>query len=122
VKKLKEFRTFKFCSNCGEFKHVSEFYRDKGKRNGLAITCKSCRSKYSKEYYQENRERILDMAKDFQVEHYQKTKKSKLSGGSGPEYSCLECGKAFWGWPEDNTCPDCGEKLILAKKHKKIKL
>lgn len=61
------------------------------------------------------------MAKDFQVEHYQKVKKRKFSGGSGPEYSCLECGKTFWGWSEDNTCPDCGGQLVPAKKHKKIK-
>jgi len=121
---LPEFNCFKFCPGCGEFKYISEFYKDKGKRNGLAITCKACWSKYkySKEYYQKNRERILDMAKDFQVEYYQKIKKSKLSGGSGPEYSCLECGKAFWGWSEDNTCPDCGGQLVPAKKHKKIKL
>jgi len=122
VKELKEFRTFKFCSSCGEFKHVSEFYRDKGKRDGLAITCKACRSKYSKEYYQKNRERILDMAKDFQAKNYQKVKKRKFSGGLGPEYRCSDCRKAFWGWSEDNTCPDCGGKLILVKKHKKIKL
>jgi len=86
---LQELNYFKFCSGCKEFKYISEFYKDKGKRNGLDITCKACRSKYSKEYYQ-------------------KTKKSKLSGGSGLEYSCLECGKAFWGWSEDNTCPYCG--------------
>ena len=81
---MKEFRTFKFCSSCGEFKHVSEFYRDKGKQNGLAITCKSCRSKYSKEYYQKNRGRLLDIAKDFQAKYYQKVKNRKLSKGSGP--------------------------------------
>jgi redox-regulated HSP33 family molecular chaperone len=35
-------------------KEEREFYKDKDKRNGLAIICKACRSKYkySKEYYQ----------------------------------------------------------------------
>jgi hypothetical protein len=28
--------------------------------------------------------------------------------------------KIFWGWSGSDICPNCGGKLILAKKHKKL--
>jgi rRNA maturation endonuclease Nob1 len=36
------------------------------------------------------------------------------------EYICQNCQKSFFGWAESNICPECGGKLILAKKYKKL--
>ena len=45
----------KKCSKCGEVKAVSEFTRDKTKKDGLYSSCKRC----TKEYYLNNREKLL---------------------------------------------------------------
>ena len=51
----------KKCSNCGELKPFSEFSKDKCSKDGLQSNCKKCR----KEYYENNKEKILKQKKDY---------------------------------------------------------
>jgi len=40
----------KQCSKCNETKSLSEFYRDKGRKDGHEYQCKSCKSAYERQY------------------------------------------------------------------------
>ena len=45
----------KFCSKCKKEKLLTEFHKEKLKKDGLGIWCKSCRRKDKKKYYKQNR-------------------------------------------------------------------
>jgi len=55
----------KKCSTCGEEKPLDEYYKDKSRKDGLAGRCKLCK----KQYYQENKERILEQKKQYNQEN-----------------------------------------------------
>lgn len=42
--------TTKTCSKCGKEKHIDEFHRHKGSKDGRYWWCKACRSEYNSEY------------------------------------------------------------------------
>ena len=46
----------KYCSSCKEHKPLSEFNKNKKKKDGLQTTCRSCNATRSKEYYLDNRD------------------------------------------------------------------
>jgi hypothetical protein len=49
----------KYCGKCGELKPETEFHANKQQIGGLHPYCKACRNKAKKEYYEENKDRIL---------------------------------------------------------------
>lgn len=55
----------KICSRCGRELPISEFSKDKTKKDGLHTCCKQCR----KQYYAEHREDILEKQKQYNTEH-----------------------------------------------------
>jgi 5-methylcytosine-specific restriction endonuclease McrA len=55
--------TEKRCTKCGEWKLFSEFSKDKQKKDGYTCHCKNCHNAYR----QENRDYILDKAKEYQI-------------------------------------------------------
>ncbi len=67
---------YKTCTKCKLSKSLLEYYKDKGKKDGLYCYCKSC-SKHNKkiyynnnkdkikEYYEDNREHLLDYNKQW---------------------------------------------------------
>ena len=73
----------KECGTCHELKDVTEFYKYKRNKDGILTICKDCMkdykkknkthiAKYHKDYYQENREKLIDYQKKLQ-----KSKKNK---------------------------------------------
>jgi hypothetical protein len=71
----------KKCSKCGEVKSVSEFSKDKSRKDGSCNQCKSCvnqyyqdhkeeRKQYNKQYYQDHREE----RKQYKQDHKEKIK------------------------------------------------
>lgn len=64
----------KKCSKCGEEKELSEFSKDKNGKFGLKSKCKSC----FKEYYNDNREKILLGNKIYRGENPEKEKEYHL--------------------------------------------
>jgi len=55
----------KRCSKCGVLKTLSEFYKHKRGKDGLAWSCKSC----NKEYKEKNKEKISLRTKKYNQEH-----------------------------------------------------
>ena len=48
--------TEKQCSTCGEYKHISEFCKDKSRGDGRSYVCRTCHSIRSKRYDSANKE------------------------------------------------------------------
>ena len=77
------------CGKCHEIKEVSEFPKNKGKKDGVETTCNKCRKKQKVEYYKQNadkkreyqteyRKQNIDKIKEYQAEYYkQNTNKIK---------------------------------------------
>lgn len=73
--------TTKACTKCGEIKPATLdfFHKDPHKKTGLTSNCKSCKSQYykdnskkSSEYYQNNREKILERTKQYREANHEK--------------------------------------------------
>lgn len=46
----------KVCTKCNSDKELSEYYKDKSKKDGLSSSCKSCKNKQNIEYQATNKE------------------------------------------------------------------
>ena len=58
----------KKCKKCGLEKELTEFNKDKSKKDGRVTCCKVCR----KQYYQANREKIAEQRKQYRQENREK--------------------------------------------------
>lgn len=78
----------KRCSKCKEIKPLSEFYRNRSKRNGLENCCKICSEKTIKKYNQTERGKKVRKLADYK---YQRSEKNKVNQR---HYAQSEKGKA----------------------------
>lgn len=78
----------KKCSKCGEWKPISEFSKDKCSKDGLHSRCKMCKKEYyennkekilkqKKEYYENNKEKILEQQKEYRENNKEKINKQQ---------------------------------------------
>jgi hypothetical protein len=65
----------KICSKCKIKKELSEFYKNKKKKDGLCGYCKSCWSIFHKEYRVKNSEKEKDRHSKYRLENKEKIKK-----------------------------------------------
>jgi hypothetical protein len=49
----------KTCTKCSEIKALTEFHRDKSRKDGFANRCKLCVTTHVKNYYVANREKVI---------------------------------------------------------------
>ena len=74
IKALYDFEIIKKCSKCGIVSLKSNFHKNNTRNDGLYNQCKVCR----KDYYNENRDRLLNKRKFYtkenrdQIKEYQK--------------------------------------------------
>ena len=64
----------KYCSRCKQEKSKTEFNKRKYSKDGLRSCCRLCSKKYNKEYYQVNKDKILESQK----EYYETNKDKRL--------------------------------------------
>ena len=50
----------KICSKCGESKPISKFNRDRSRKDGFASRCKACKKEDARDYYERNREAVIE--------------------------------------------------------------
>jgi len=73
----------KICTKCGDKKLISEFSKDKNKKDGLCLWYKKCKSKY----YEINKEKILEQNKKWCKSNPEKIRKiDKKWRKNNPEY------------------------------------
>lgn len=61
--------TEKICSQCGDPKPLTEFYKYKRCKDGHVNRCKACYSDYRKQQYIENKEEIRTKQKEYNAAH-----------------------------------------------------
>ena len=66
--------TQKICGKCKESKPFKEFTKSKNGLLGLHNFCRECLSKYNKEIYQRDKEKIKEKVKEWNAEHVENTK------------------------------------------------
>ena len=77
--------TTKLCTKCNTTKVITEFHKDKTKKDGFYPSCKECRKKsldnplikqkkkeYNKKYWEENREKLIEQNKQYRKENLDK--------------------------------------------------
>lgn len=64
----------KICSKCGRELPLSEFYKDRSKKDGLQYKCKQCIKQHSKQWYADNAEHKKQYDKQYRAEHREKMK------------------------------------------------
>ena len=81
----------KKCTKCKVDKEITEFFKDKQKKNGIYPSCKECNEEYrkehhkeyykdkikehKKEYYKENKDKIIERQKEYDKENKDKINK-----------------------------------------------
>jgi len=67
--KIKFAEPMKKCTKCGELKPINEFNRHVGHREGLQSRCRICQRDSQREFYNNNRERVLIRQKTYRSNH-----------------------------------------------------
>lgn len=67
----------KICSLCGEFKDFAEFHKDNRQQDGYVSKCKVCRNARMKQYYEENKEEVLQRNAQYVEKNKEKVKKMR---------------------------------------------
>ena len=62
----------KVCSKCKEEKPITEFGKDKGRKDGRKYNCKVCRRESQKKYYEDNQEKERARIKKYKEDNREK--------------------------------------------------
>lgn len=75
---LEYFTKTKRCPKCGQYKELSLFYKNKGRKDGYSALCGECQRKFHRAYYYKNiekvRKRYREIDKKFRLENPEKIK------------------------------------------------
>ncbi len=82
----------KQCSKCKQSKSLSEFNKNKWKKDGLQTRCRTCTTKQHRSYYNKNKEKqkkqIYEAGRRRLQEYQQRLCEYLI------EHPCVECGKS----------------------------
>ena len=59
----------KICKKCLVYKSLFDFNKNKNSKDGLQDNCKVCIKEYKKQYYIDNKEKILKKSKEYYIEN-----------------------------------------------------
>jgi hypothetical protein len=64
----------KICSKCKRELSITEFYKNKSRKDGLNFWCKKCQLKCNNFYHQKHKEKINEYKKEYRKEHKKEIK------------------------------------------------
>jgi len=104
----------KECSKCKVVKSFDEFHKRKDNKDGYRNACKECNSEHNKQYYQDNKEKVLERHKQYFQEHkeeryeYQRNRKA-----NNPAYALRHnVSTAIWKALKRNAGSKAGESVL----------
>jgi hypothetical protein len=69
----------KVCYSCNEEKALTEFYKNRAKKDGFADECKNCNKLRAKKYREDNREKIAEWQREYRKKPEYKRRKNALA-------------------------------------------
>lgn len=78
------------CSHCGLEKPLSEFIRNRAKKNGYNYNCKECQRQSSREHYQRNQSEIRAKTELSRAEAIRRN--TQIIEDYLKEHPCVDCG------------------------------
>jgi hypothetical protein len=108
----------KKCTKCLKDKDLSDFNKNKTKKQGVASLCKICHSEYRKEHYLKNKDKVLEQVNEYRVNNPDKVIKAKLNwfskkAGRTIEVKCDKCDNFGFQNKKDFTE---GKKIYCSKE------
>lgn len=96
----------KYCSRCKTTKSVTDFNKNKARKDGLQGTCRACDNALGREHYASNKKAYSD--------------RSKISNEAYRSKAC----KFLLNYLKDHPCVDCGEgdPVVLDFDHMRDKV
>lgn len=93
----------KSCSECKAEKPLSEFYKDKAKKDGASSRCKPCSKEYGRRYYEKNSELLRKYSREWYKENRERACAKNLAN----YYKNIDIRKAkrkkqYWENREEN--------------------
>lgn len=67
----------KFCNKCKKEKPISEFYKNKTRKDGLSFYCKECEGKIKKKWYSENKEITIERSNNWRKNNFERSQEIK---------------------------------------------
>ena len=83
----------KYCNRCEQDKPLSEYTKNKAKKDGLQGYCRDCAKTYRKEHYHKNKEPYLERAKRNNLIY--KLKTTRWIHKYKAENNCKRCGISY---------------------------
>lgn len=83
----------KQCSKCKKKKDLSEFYRDKTRKNGYHPVCKVCKNAYGKKYYHTSPERQEALVASTMAK---RKRNQEYVYNFLKTQQCIDCGDVRW--------------------------
>ena len=129
----------KKCSKCLELKKLSDFNKNKNKKDGLSSLCKLCHKDYRRNHYLNNKEKVITQVKTWNDKNFSEIELLEkfgdiiyLDGFSKKanrvhETKCIECEKSLARRKEDIEqgiqfiCNECKSNPIKSYIKKQIR-
>ncbi len=73
--------TTKTCTKCEVEKDIDKFCKRRDRKDGYNTICKDCDNQKSRQYYTDNRERVLKRCRKYNLEHAEETKEQRSAYG-----------------------------------------
>jgi len=107
----------KVCSKCKIEKDFTEFSKAKANKDGLRGNCKSCVKERKKEYYQANKERIIEQIKEYYQANKERKKEYNKEYRENNKEQIKECHKKYYQANKEKI----NKKALEYQKVKRLK-
>lgn len=84
----------KLCSSCGAEKNLSDFGKNKSRKNGLQSECKQCRNQKRREWYSKNQQVQIERTYNSRIKRKKKTLLQLIDYYRNNP--CIDCGETDW--------------------------
>ena len=109
----------KTCNRCGEGKYRLQFPVDSRRKDGLGGACKACRKVDTDAWRLRNKDRVLDLARQYAKDNYAATRYNNMVQGAkkrGHAVGITRDEFVAWYESEEKFCHYCGIYEDLAKE------
>jgi len=113
----------KKCTKCKVDKEITEFSKDKQKKDGISLSCKLCSKEYHKEYHKENKNKIIEQKKEYYKKNKDKINKRHKEYRKENKDKINKCHKEYYKENKDKIkeyLKENKDKINKRQKNRKL--